>query len=235
MSLYLSRIRINHRRREARWLLGSLQRVHAAVLASFPDPPTGRVDGARVLWRMDRDGPRTWLYVTGPGRPDFSHIVDQAGWPASEQGWETHEYQPLLDRLEAGQRWRFRLAANPTRAIRLSDGEPDTTRRALLSVSSREEWLVKRAERCGFEIATATSENGQDLGPNLTLTSTTVHRFSKRAVDGGTDSGGAVSISRTQYDGVLHVLDPAALTQSLIKGIGPAKSYGCGLLTLARP
>ena len=31
-----------------------------------------------------------------------------------------------------------------------------------------------------------------------------------------------------------EVVDAAALRRALVTGIGPAKAYGCGLLTLAR-
>nr|WP_246421854.1 type I-E CRISPR-associated protein Cas6/Cse3/CasE [Nocardiopsis mwathae] len=35
------------------------------------------------------------------------------------------------------------------------------------------------------------------------------------------------------YDGRLIVTDPAAFTAALKEGIGRAKAYGCGLLSLA--
>jgi CRISPR system Cascade subunit CasE len=35
------------------------------------------------------------------------------------------------------------------------------------------------------------------------------------------------------YDGILTVTDPALLRRALCHGVGRAKAYGCGLLTLA--
>lgn len=35
------------------------------------------------------------------------------------------------------------------------------------------------------------------------------------------------------FDGRLEVTDPAALRRTLTQGIGKAKAYGCGLITLA--
>lgn len=45
--------------------------------------------------------------------------------------------------------------------------------------------------------------------------------------------GAPVTLTRVTYNGILQVTDPAALRRALTGGIGPAKAYGCGLLTLA--
>ncbi len=227
MTMFLSRVQLNSRRRDARRLLSSAQRLHAAVLASFPDPPTGVGNGPRVLWRLDQEPQTTWLYVASPGRPDFSHVIDQAGWPASEQGWETKDYEPLLGKLDVGQRWRFRLAANPVHAVRLSANDANTARRAILAAGLREKWLLERVERCGFRLPSGTSESGQDLGPDLVMSAAEVVTFTKR------DAKRPVTIARTQYDGLLEITDPEKLRAALVGGIGRAKGYGCGLLTLA--
>jgi CRISPR system Cascade subunit CasE len=39
--------------------------------------------------------------------------------------------------------------------------------------------------------------------------------------------------SLVRYDGTGLITDPEALTQALVAGIGRAKSYGAGLLSLA--
>lgn len=36
------------------------------------------------------------------------------------------------------------------------------------------------------------------------------------------------------FDGRLEVTDPAALRRTLTLGLGKAKAYGCGLMTLAK-
>lgn len=229
--MFLSRMQLNPARRDGRRLLSSAQRLHAAVLASFPDPPTGETGGPRVLWRLDQEGHKTWLYVASPDRPDFLHIVDQAGWPASDQTWVTKDYGPLLDRLDAGQRWRFRLVANPVHKVRISDDEKETKRRALVGAGARERWFLDRAERCGFQVAPAASDSEAegDLGLDLVLAGADVASFRK----GDGEARREVTIARTQYDGVLEVTDADRLRAALAAGIGPAKGYGCGLLTLA--
>src|SRR5690606_28978905 len=64
--VYLTRFRMNTARRGAQKLLSSPQAMHAAVLASFPEPPTGG-DGPRVLWRVDETRhARAVLYIASP-------------------------------------------------------------------------------------------------------------------------------------------------------------------------
>jgi len=105
--MFLTRMPLNAARRDARRLLGSPQSLHAAVLASFPPNLQAQ---ERVLWRVDRDAAHSaLLYLLSPGRPDLTHLVEQAGWPTTSS-WETREYGPLLDRLAPGQQWAFRTS-----------------------------------------------------------------------------------------------------------------------------
>lgn len=223
--MYLSRIQLNPQRRDARRLLGSPQRLHAAVLASYPDPPTGDQGGdARVLWRLDTepDG-RVLLYVVSPDRPDFAHLAEQAGWPSTERG-TSKDYGPLLDRLANGQRWAFRLTANPTSYLAAKDGGR-AKRVAHVSVMHQEKWLTERAEPAGFRIATVPV--GETPAPALTVTRRSVQQFDRRG------SAKPVTLAVAQFDGLLEIVDADALRHVLVTGIGPAKAYGCGLLTLA--
>jgi CRISPR system Cascade subunit CasE len=46
------------------------------------------------------------------------------------------------------------------------------------------------------------------------------------------DRGGIV-VEPVRYDGHLIITDPDAFTTAILNGIGRAKAYGCGLLSLA--
>lgn len=227
--MYLSRIQLNPQRRDARRLLASPQRLHAAVLASYPEPPTGALDGApRVLWRLDVEPDnRTFLYVVSPDRPDFAHLAEQAGWPSTERG-TSKEYGSLLDRLAPGQRWAFRLTANPTQYVVPEHGGR-AKRVAHVSVPHQEKWLTERAESAGFRIASTQlpGVDGDLDAPVLRVTRRSTHQFSRRG------AAKPVTLAVAQFDGVLEVDDADVLRRSLVAGIGPGKAYGCGLLTLA--
>lgn len=72
----------------------------------------------RNLWRIDRLGNVLYLLVLSDGKPDFTHIVEQFGWPGAEQEWETKDYVITLERIELGQKWQFRLRANPVHSVK---------------------------------------------------------------------------------------------------------------------
>ena len=121
--MFISRIPLNKVRYGARQLIGSPYKLHAAVEAAFPPDAVRRTDDGRILWRLDslgQDG-GVWLYVVSPQKPDFTHIVEQAGWPMHAE-WETKNYDALLDRVTKGQQWHFKLRANPARNAGVDKG-----------------------------------------------------------------------------------------------------------------
>ncbi|TWG14480.1 type I-E CRISPR-associated protein Cas6/Cse3/CasE [Actinoplanes teichomyceticus] len=219
--MYLTRFRINPARRDARKLLTSPQAMHAAVLAGFPHPEDHTRSDARTLWRLDQSTDRQiTLYIVSPGQPDLTHLVEQAGWPTIDT-WLTRPYQPFLDTLQNGQQWAFRLTANPVRSGRRKDGD-DTQRYGHLTADQQTRWLRERTERNGFIIA-----DQPDGQPNLLLHQRQSLRFTRRRGER------PVSLVTATYDGVLTIQDVDGFRAALTRGIGHARAYGCGLLTLA--
>ncbi|MEV8311827.1 type I-E CRISPR-associated protein Cas6/Cse3/CasE [Streptomyces flavidovirens] len=253
---FLTRFRVNTARPGARRLLSSHQSVHAAVMSSFPALlPTdsagpGQADAPRVLWRLDHNArAEVFLYIVSPDRPDLTHLVEQAGWPAaatdpSTPGWQSRPYTPLLDRLTQGDTWAFRLTANPVHHIRRKDGEP-TKRTAHLTPTHQKGWLLERQDRCGFRIlekpadkrllpSGTTYQKREHHGDRyeLTVRDQRAVSFTKhRQADASKQR--PVSLVTVTFDGHLQVTDPDALRRTLTQGLGKAKAYGCGLMTLA--
>ncbi|MFC7326649.1 type I-E CRISPR-associated protein Cas6/Cse3/CasE [Marinactinospora rubrisoli] len=229
--MLLSRVRLNTARAGARKLLASPQAMHAAVMASFAEEPAPTPEGGRVLWRLDRNSrTEVFCYIVSPAKPDLTHVVEQAGWPTT-QTWETRDYLPLLTRLEAGQTWSFRLTANPVHSIRNKDGVP-TKVTAHRTPRHQLAWLLQRQEANGFQIVT--KPPGQRRTPD-DVHEVIVHdrhsrQFGKTEADGKQNRVPLVSVT---FDGRLEVTDPDALRRMLVRGLGRAKAYGCGLMTLA--
>lgn len=218
--MFLTEMPINPQRRGARILLASPQAMHAAVLAGFPD--ASATDEGRVLWRLDTySRHRTVLFVASPEKPDLTHVVEQAGWPTTET-WETRSYGGLLASLQVGQRWQFRLTANPVRSAR-REGWSDTKPLGHVTAKQQEQWLLDRTDRLGFRVATSAIAKE----PDLAIVDRTVRRFDRQ--------GARVTVSMATFEGHLEITDTPALRRALTFGIGRAKSYGCGLMTLARP
>jgi CRISPR system Cascade subunit CasE len=218
--MYLTRFRINSARRGARHLLSSPQVMHAAVLAGFPDPSNHVTPNARTLWRVDHgSNAQIALYIVSPTAPDLTHLVEQAGWPTTET-WQTRPYDSLLDSLKPGQQWAFRLTANPVRSGRGKSEGGRTRRFGHVTAEQQREWLLSRTKVAGFTIPAA------ELGePDIIVHSRMTHVFQRQSRK--------VTIQSATYDGRLEVSDSDALRRTLTLGLGHAKAYGCGLLTLA--
>ncbi|MFJ9636788.1 type I-E CRISPR-associated protein Cas6/Cse3/CasE [Streptomyces sp. NPDC101178] len=242
--MYLTRFRVNTNRSDARRLLGSPHRLHGAVNASFPTPPPREGSGPRVLWRVDRNAnAETLLYIVSPTRPDLTHLVEQAGWPASDEpGWTTFSYADFLTALHAGDTWGFRLTANPVHNIRHEylKEEERTKRAAHRTPRHQMRWLLERQERAGFEIVQKPEERrllpvGDEY--ELVVRDQIPLQFHRRPAGEQTRSRAPrrddVQITKVTFDGRLRVTEPELFRRTLTHGLGKAKAYGCGLMTLA--
>lgn len=226
--MYLTRMPLNAARWETRRLMASPYRLHAAVEAAFPPGMTAGDGDGRVLWRLDRrtdEHQAFWLYIVSPEKPDLTHVVEQAGCSVHERLWETKDYRPFLDRLENGQRWEFRLKANPVRKVRKDKGRrPDEsvvgTLQGHVTVEQQVEWLVSRAGAHGFELPLDANETPAVI----------VSQRNREVFRRGSDE---VTLSTAVYDGTLTVTDADLMRAALCQGIGRAKGFGCGLLTIA--
>ncbi|MFJ3159691.1 type I-E CRISPR-associated protein Cas6/Cse3/CasE [Streptomyces kanasensis] len=241
--MYLTRFRVNTARPGSRRLLSSPQVIHAAVMSSFPHLLPSSDDTPRVLWRIDHNArAEILLYIVSPDQPDLTHLVEQAGWPAAAvnatadprlRGWQTYPYAPFLERITTGSTWGFRLTANPVHHIRRKEGEPKK-RTAHITPGYQMQWLLERQEQSGFRILTKPAD--RRLTDHGTEHDLIVHnrrdlRFKKSADT--TQTKHSVSVLAVTFDGRLEVTDPAALRRTLTAGLGKAKAYGCGLMTLA--
>lgn len=210
----LTRLYLNPRKRGARKLLTNPEAMHAAVRSAFP--PDIDTSGARVLWRVDSQGDEHTLYIVGPEKPDALHIVEQAGWDTRPP--QSADYGRFQDSLVNGQHWRFGLVANPVSA---KAGERGTRGKIVAHVTAEQQlaWLTSRGEAAGFRLLDDATVVGRE-------------RLSFQQVKGSTKR--RISISTARFAGTLEVTNAEALRTTLNQGIGRARAYGCGLLTLAR-
>ncbi|WP_315503265.1 type I-E CRISPR-associated protein Cas6/Cse3/CasE [Actinomyces radicidentis] len=224
--MILAKVVLDPTRRQARKMLGSPQVMHAMVAKACGSPETASAGPGRVLWRVDPAAQCTALYVLSPTEPDLSQIVQEAGVTGAET--QVANYAPFLSRLEDGQEWAFRLTANPVRSV--SQGEGSRGKRfGHVTAAQQGQWLLDRAHGHGFALAR--------LDPDLSAAQLVVRRghpvFGRSTADGSRRD--RVTISHVTFEGVLRVDDANLLREVLVRGLGPSKAYGCGLLTLARP
>ncbi|MDR2356159.1 MAG: type I-E CRISPR-associated protein Cas6/Cse3/CasE [Clostridiales Family XIII bacterium] len=233
--MYLSRIEINRRRRETLHALESPQILHAAIEACFPS-----ADGAKIrnLWRIDTLGRSMYLLLQSENKPDFTHIIEQFGWAG--QSWETEAYADFLSRLQEGQVWQFRLRANPTYSISVGKN----VRGKVVSYTEthrQKKWLADRAAKYGFEIVRKPYAQADEPAAEKAPLYDDCRNFGKdllfditlRETEKFWRQGTLVTVETAVFEGVLRVTCAAALMRAIQNGIGRAKAYGCGLLTLA--
>ncbi len=229
---YLSRIYLNPLRIGAQRLLSNPQRMHAAVLGGLSRQPVDE----RVLWRPERNGDRrASVLVLTQSSPSWEHLVEQAGWPASDDPQALmRSYEPVLVRTERGREFRFRLRANPVSATR-SPVKPSHEQQRRLQAAPRArgvrvahrtaahqlEWLRSRVEAWGFSLR----DEGA-AGDAVRLTERERLSFPK-------SSGQRVVLQTATYEGIIRVDDADRARASLVKGVGAGRAYGCGLITLA--
>ena len=84
--------------------------------------------------------------------------------------------------------------------------------------------MIKKSVNAGFSVA-GSDEDG--CPPTARVVERANLRFRRR--------DRTVTVRTARFDGVLEVTDVDALRSTLVNGLGKAKAYGCGLLTLAQP
>ena len=208
--MYLSRIELNPNLRETLRALAEPQRLHGAVERCFGEARQ------RLLWRIDWLRSRCYLLLVSKERPDFFPLLTQFGFPDHDSGAEVKGYAPFLERIHQGQRWRFRLVANPV----ISKPQPESRGRveALAGRQAQLQWLMRQQQKLGISLR----EDAFDIVHSQWL------HFRK-------GDGNKVSIRAITYEGLLVVEDADLLRRALTDGVGRGKAYGLGMLTLMPP
>ncbi|MER7003889.1 type I-E CRISPR-associated protein Cas6/Cse3/CasE [Dactylosporangium sp. NPDC000555] len=229
--MYLSKLLINVYSREFRRDYADIRQMHRTVMSGYPNLPndTPARQSQAVLWRLDSMHRGFVQYVQSLGKPDWGRLPgDYLAEPA-----QVRSLQPVLDAIAPGRRFAFRLVGNPVRTIAYPTGrapvEPGKRTHgikvALRDPQEQLEWLIRKGEQHGFVIPTAASGR-PDAAPSPRMTLTGQKR------DG---DQGPITIEPVRFEGHLIVTDAATFTDALHTGIGRAKAYGCGLISLASP
>jgi CRISPR system Cascade subunit CasE len=219
VSLHLSLLSLNIRNRRTREAVADLTAAHRLVCSAFDDLTNS--EPGRLLWRWEPGSEgEVRLLVQSATTPDWSR-VDDGLWSADPM---VKDISTLREVISPGRRYRFALAANPTKKIDTKTG-PDGRRRhgrrvPLRQMEDQLAWLKRHGTRSGFTIPV--NHLGQ---PEVTTTAPSLQT--------GKRSNGNLTVESVRFEGSLIVEDANALFDAIRNGIGPARAFGCGLLTLA--
>ena len=206
--MYLSRIKLDTSLRKTMQALSAPNLIHGAIESTEGEERT------RKLWRIDDLHGDKYLLILSQNEIDFSSVAEQF---SDSREYECKTYDKLLERIENGGKWHFRLKANPVISKRLEEGKRGKVL-AHISTSHQEEWLLKKAEKNGFLL-----NEGEWL-----VTESRWYIFKKNK-----DSKSSVKMLSVTYEGILTVTDAELFSQALINGIGREKAFGLGLMTIA--
>jgi CRISPR system Cascade subunit CasE len=154
--------------------------------------------------------------VQSADKPDWNYAFQNACYLLAA----SPQVKPFEPDFEKGQSLRFRLLANPTRKIDTKSG-PDGRRRngkrVAVSPDKFYEWLAQRAEPAGFRV----NEDSTTVQPGYAY-------FKKE------QNGEPRRLRSVRYDGMLRIANPERFKEALASGIGSAKAFGFGLLSIAK-
>jgi CRISPR system Cascade subunit CasE len=169
------------------------------------------------LYRIDpRAGGSVVILVQSALMPDWDYAFHNAGNLLAARP----EAKPFNPSFEVGQVLRFRLTANPTKTIdhkSAAEGYRKNGRRVRVRNDQLVEWLTRRAERAGFAVEDGTLA----VQPGFVYVNKTRDDKGQR-------------LFSVRYEGQIRVVDPDCFRKTLFAGIGPAKAFGFGLLSVAR-
>jgi CRISPR system Cascade subunit CasE len=175
-----------------------------------------------VLFRIEplsHPAARQLVLVQSATAPDWQQLPEDYLCPPVQS-------KALTLTLTQGQVLGFRLVANPTKKAR-RDGQRQGRRLSLSDTATADgltpaqQWLVRKGEQCGFELLQVRSE-GFHL-PSTRSASSRPSHFTKQQLP----------LYGVCFDGLLRVTDPDCLLETLRQGIGSAKAFGFGMLSLA--
>lgn len=221
--MFLHRIHIDPRCREARRDLSDPYQLHSTLCRAFSVSNSKCPEG-EFLWRhepeTDSEG-RPRILVQSRTIPDWTGIGVK-GWLANSDQVIDLKERLKLDSVKAGQRFRYRLRANPC-------ASRNGKRQGLLRLEEQESWIKRKAERHGFLLPQLASFDFSELPQDRV----DVRVSQEKMLGGKQHSGNIIRIFSVLYDGMLIVNEPGKFRDVLQNGIGHGKVMGLGLLSVA--
>lgn len=216
--IHLSRLILNPRNRRVQRELARSYEMHRSIMHAFRD---GLKEGDdRVLWRVD-EHPQLGLIllVQSWDAPDWSWLTEDSArgylLPLAESN---PSVKPVELHLTIGQVLRFRLRANPT-VKKDRPGKNQGRRVGIYDEESQMAWLERKGELHGFRVLQVQiRQDGKVTNERAIHRDHAIHKLELLSV---------------QFDGLLQITDPAKAIRAIEAGIGSAKGFGFGLLSLA--
>ncbi|MFH1618606.1 MAG: type I-E CRISPR-associated protein Cas6/Cse3/CasE [bacterium] len=221
--MFLHKIHLNPRSKEARRDIADPYELHSTLCRAFA-PPDCKCPEGEFLWRLEPEtdqagNPR--VLIQSRSFPDWPRI-GLKDWLAETPADGINIAGRLkLDSLKSGQRFRFRLRANPS-------VKRNGKRLGLLRPCEQELWLARKGEQHGFAFPSmAAPEAGEQVGRRII-----VQISQDRMLVGKRRDETGIHVFSVLYDGILTITGVDKFLAALQAGIGHGKTMGLGLLSV---
>lgn len=209
--MLLHRLHLNLRCKEARRDIADPYQMHSTLCRAF-SPPDQKCLVGEYLWRLEPETDSKGhppLLVQSRSKPDWARIGIK-DWLAGEPDPGIDLRERLgLSVLKPGQRFRYRLRANPSKTD-IRNGK----RQGIFKQEGQTDWLSRKGGQHGFSLVSA-------------------HLSQEGMIRGNRNNGGVIRVFTVLFDGILEVKDPEKFKKALGSGIGHGKALGLGLLSVA--
>jgi len=216
--MFLSLLELNLRSRRVQRELANRYELHQTLMHAFkPDKP----ENERLLFRLEIEENCAKVIIQTQSAPSWSFLMEEEGFKhyLSDDRLPNPQVKSFTPHFDTGQRFYFRLQANPTcRKAIYKDKNGHGKRIGLYKEEEQWQWLKNKGQNFGF----------LPLDTNLKAIGV-IQGIQKRKEE----EKHSLKILGIQYDGILQVTDPAIFGRALCSGIGSAKGFGFGLLSLA--
>jgi len=250
--LYLSRLVLDPRSRQVWSELAHPYEMHRTLMHAFERYPLKEKENAReksgVLFRADVDDRRNRVivYVQSSVEPDWSFLATLQDYllsGADKPNPACKDVARAYRQLRAEQVLSFLLRANPTKRIAKAaegDSRLKGKRVGLLREEEQIAWLIRKGQEReigkpgGFEILM------KDIAaPSSEVRQVPLVNVRREGKQRGRQKENGRSHETTHlsvlFDGLLRITEANAFRDTLARGIGSAKAYGFGLLSIAPP
>ena len=209
--MYLSKLLLDPKNRQVQREISNRYELHRTLTAQFSEEKRPEIG---LLYRLELANQQNIanipLLVQTQCIPSWDDLF-KAGMLTT-----CPEVKAFDINFSVGDRFYFRLFGNPT--TRKIQPDRKSKRVGLYTTEEQQIWLQRKADQSGFEIL---GVDVRDFG----LLESVKHKNEQKFI---------IKHLAVQFDGILRVTNVAKFTAAYTNGIGSAKAFGFGLLSLAK-
>lgn len=138
--MYLTKIKLDQRKRTIQSILSDCQKLHQAVSKIFG---SARKEG-NILYRVQTGRGQNAIYLYSDMRPGQQEV-------SGMEVCGTQDLTGWIQRLKSGQVWSFDILCIPVKKVK-TENTKHSQRRLLKTPEERTAWMHRKADQFGFEI-----------------------------------------------------------------------------------